>query len=176
MSAVTYRRAEAADGPELARFGATIFAHSFGTNYPPAELAAFLAQAYDPEKIAREVADPACLMQLAIGADGAILGYIYCGPLDLPVPDPEPGAWELKRLYLDPGLHGTGAAQRLWQACLSAAQEARAPAIYLGVWTNNPRGQAFYRRLGFTETVGTYIFLVGAVMDVELILRLGLGD
>lgn len=176
MGDVILRRAEAADVPELARFGAAIFAHSFGTNYPTAELAAFLTHAYDPAKIAREVADPACLMYLATAADGAILGYLYCGPLDLPVPDAEHGAYELKRLYLDPSLHGTGTAQRLWQTCLSAAQAARAPAIYVGVWSANHRAQAFYRRCGFTEQVGTYIFPVGAVMDVELILRLGLVD
>lgn len=175
MSAVTYRRAEAADGPELARFGAASFSHTFGHNYPATDLAAYLARAYDPAKIAREIADPACLTELAVGPDGTVLGYAYCGPLDLPVPDPEPGAFELKRLYLDTSLQGTGAARLLWQTCVSAAEAARAPAIYLGVWSANDRALSFYRRLGFTE-VGTYHFQVGAVIDVELILRLGLGD
>lgn len=175
MSTVSYRRAEAADVPALARFGAASFAHTFGHNYPAAELAAYLARAYDPAKIAREVADPACRTELVLGPDGAILGYSYAGPLDLPAANPEPGAWELKRLYLDPAVQGTGVAQRLWQTCLAAAIAARAPALYLGVWSANDRAQAFYRRLGFTE-VGTYHFPVGAVIDVELILRLGLED
>lgn len=175
MSTVSYRRAVAADVPALARFGAASFAHTFGHNYPAAELAAYLARAYDPAKVAREVGDPACLTELAVGPDGTILGYAYSGPLDLPLPDPEPGAYELKRLYLDPVLQGQGAAGQLWQGCLSAAQAAWAPAIYLGVWSANDRALSFYRRLGFTE-VGTYHFQVGAVIDVELILRLGLED
>lgn len=169
----TVRSAGADDADRLARFGAAIFTATFGHNYPAPDLAGFLARAYAPAKVAAEIARTECRMDVVTGPGGAVLGYAFSGPLELPVADPEPGAWEMKRIYLDPVLQGRGVAAVLMDRCRAAAGAAGAPALYLGVWSQNPRALAFYRRLGFRDA-GRYVFHVGTVEDDEIILRLAL--
>ncbi|WLT29980.1 N-acetyltransferase [Geothrix sp. PMB-07] len=41
--------------------------------------------------------------------------------------------------------------------------------IWLGVWENNHRALAFYRRWGFQE-VGEHVFKIGEQVDRDLIL------
>jgi ribosomal protein S18 acetylase RimI-like enzyme len=171
MSALVPARATAADAGDLARFAAWIFEETFGFNYPRADLDAFLASSYHPAKIAREIADPGSWMDVVRDASGAIVAYAFSGPLSLPVEAPEPGAFELKRIYLAPPVQGSGLADLLLARCYGAAHAAGAPSLYLGVWSRNPRAQAFYRRRGF-EDAGAYQFPVGSVLDDELILRL----
>jgi diamine N-acetyltransferase len=171
MTGLAIQRAAPGDAAELARFAAWMFEQTFGTNYPRADLEAFLAASYNPAKIAREIADPASRMDIVRDGQGGLVAYAFSGPLGLPVEAPEPGAFELNRLYLAPAVQGSGLADALLASCLAAARAAGAPSLYLGVWSQNPRAQAYYRKRGF-EVVGAYQFPVGQVLDDELIMRL----
>lgn len=166
------RPATLADCEELAAFAAQCFTQTFGHNYPPDHLAEFLADSYTAEGFSSSAHAPDRLLLVAV-RNGAITGYVEAGPLGLPVTKPEPGARELKRLYLGDSERGTGLAAHLFTAVADWARGDGAPALYLGVWTLNPRALTFYARMGMVE-VGAYQFKVGGTLDDELILRLGL--
>jgi diamine N-acetyltransferase len=170
MSGNQVRRAVADDTAALARFAAWSFTDSFWRNYPPEDLGAFIAQSYAEARIAGEIASPHHAMDVATDPDGTLAGYCFSGPMGLPLEDAEPGAWELKRIYLAPAAKGTGLADTLLVRCLEAGGATGATAVYLGVWSQNPRAQAYYRKRGFEE-VGSYTFPVGRVRDHELIMR-----
>jgi ribosomal protein S18 acetylase RimI-like enzyme len=93
------------------------------------------------------------------------------GALDIDVDDS--GALELHRLYVDKAVKGAGVAQALMEECLGWARAKGATALYLSVWENNARAQAFYKRYGF-EHVGEHRFMVGRVADRDFIWRLAL--
>ena len=71
-----------------------------------------------------------------------------------------PAPIELRRLYVEDGYHGMGIAQTLFKHAVEYSQGKGRKSIWLGVWEQNPRGQAFYKKMGF-ETVGEHSFVVG---------------
>ena len=67
---------------------------------------------------------------------------------------------EIERFYVDRQFHGKGVAQTLMQACFDRAGQSGHGAIYLGVWENNHRAIAFYRKCGF-KVAGSHVFQMG---------------
>lgn len=170
MSKVTYRDAHAEDAEALAAFAERTFTETFGHLYPPEDLKAYVEAKYRPYVVAAEIAEPDTRYRLAL-RNGAIIGYCKMGALDMDVDATD--ALELHRLYVDSHAKGAGVAQTLMDETLAWARGKGAKRMYLSVWENNARAQAFYRRYGF-EHVGEHKFMVGRVADRDFIWRLTL--
>jgi diamine N-acetyltransferase len=170
MNGWTIETPAPAGAASLANFGAAQFSLTFGHNYPAKDLSDFLAQSYSAEKWARLLADPSQHWRCAKASDGTIVGYVQAAPMGLPLAH-EAGAKELCKLYVADAVKGTGLAGTLHQSVVDWARSAGAPALYLGVWSLNPRAKAFYRKVGF-EAVGRYQFQVGSTLDDDIIMRL----
>lgn len=169
MSAFSYRDAIFDDAEALAAFARENWAATFAhVNYPPADLATYLAKSFGPEIQRAEIADPESRYRLAFDGAG-IVGYCMMGALTLPVDDPR--GVELHRLYVAARAKGAGVADALMQDCIAWARGKNARAIYLSVWENNTRAQRFYRRFGFVDH-SEWDFMVGATADRDLIWRL----
>jgi ribosomal protein S18 acetylase RimI-like enzyme len=67
---------------------------------------------------------------------------------------------EVQRIYVDRPWHGRGVAQALMAAMLEHARNGGADRVWLGVWEQNLRARAFYRRAGFAD-VGDHAFRLG---------------
>jgi ribosomal protein S18 acetylase RimI-like enzyme len=170
VSAITYRDAEASDAAALGAFAEATFTDTFGHLYPPADLASFVGANYRADVIEAELADPETRYRLAL-RDGAIVGYCKLGVVDMAVDATD--ALELHRLYVDRDTKGAGVAQALMDDALAWARGKGGRVMYLSVWENNARAQAFYKRYGF-EHVGEHKFMVGATADRDFIWRLNL--
>lgn len=170
MSDISYRDAAAADADALAAFAEMTFTDTFGHLYPPEDLAAYVDAKYRAHVIGAEIADPQTRYRLALRGD-QIIGYCKMGDVDMAVDATD--ALELHRLYVDPSTKGTGVAKTLMDEALGWAQGKGAKVMYLSVWENNARAQAFYRRYGF-QHVTEHKFMVGRVADRDFIWRLAL--
>ncbi len=170
MSEISYRDAGAADAEVLAAFAEMTFTETFGHLYPPEDLTAYVGAKYQPHVIASELADPDTRYVLAL-RDGAIVGYSKLGLVDMDVDATD--ALELHRLYVDTSVKGVGVAKTLMDDALVWARGKGARVMYLSVWENNERAQAFYKRYGF-EHVKEHKFMVGRVADRDFIWRLAL--
>lgn len=167
---ITYRDATAEDAALLADLSGRSFVLTFGHLYREEDLRPFLER-LNADGWRGELADSAYQVRLAVGEEGAV-GFCKIGPLTLPV---EPGgpAIELRQLYLLPDWHGRGVAQTLMDWALGEARRRGAREVYLSVFTENYRAQAFYRRYGFVF-VAPYKFMVGDQADEDEIWRLEL--
>lgn len=170
MSEVVYRDATRADAGAIAEFASRTFCDTFAHLYPPEDLSTFLAKKYGEEIQTREIETPGNRYRLAL-RDDRVIGYCMMGGLDIEVD--APGALELHRLYVDKDAKGSGVAQELMRDCLAWAREKGATGLYLSVWEENARAQAFYKRHGF-EHVGEHKFMVGNTADRDFIWRLTL--
>ena len=170
MSGIVFRDATAADAEALGAFAQATFTDTFGHLYPPEDLASFVDAKYRANVIATELADPETRYCLAL-RDGRIVGYCKMGVVDMDVDAAD--ALELHRLYVDRDTRGSGVAQALMDDALDWARGKGAKVMYLSVWENNTRAQAFYKRYGF-EHVGEHKFLVGRVADRDFIWKLAL--
>ena len=174
MTAIPIEAARAEDAETLSHFAAQAFTDTFAHLYDPADLAAFLATWNPPERLRAQIADPGWAIRIARDTDGAIAGYAKMGPVDFELPPGQPAghATELHQLYVSEAAKGTGLAAALMQWAIGWARE-RASILYLSVFVENHRAQAFYRRHGFVD-VGRNPFRVGNHIDEDRIWRLDL--
>jgi GNAT superfamily N-acetyltransferase len=169
--APTIRRAGPGDAEALAAIGRATFAETFGRLYPPADLAAFLADSHGVARAQADLADPAKAVWL-VEAGGEVVGYALAGPCHLPHPEVTPACGELERIYLAKSHQGGGAGGRLLAEALAWLEKDGPRRLWIGVWSENFGAQRLYARHGFTQ-VGTYEFVVGQTRDHEFILRRG---
>lgn len=160
MTLPPIRRAVLADAAALAELAERTFTDAFGAMNRPDDLARHNAESYGEAVQARELADPATTTIVA-DHQGALVAYAQVRRGD--VPDRVTGAdpIELVRFYVSREWHGKGLAQELMARVLSTAEEVGARTVWLGVWEQNPRGIAFYRKCGFVD-VGSKVYVVGS--------------
>lgn len=168
----TIRRATAADASRLAELAARTFSDTYAAHNDPADMAAHIAARYGEGKQAEELADPASTYIVVELAD-QLIGYAYLvsgqAPggvtLDAPV--------EVVRFYVASQWHGHGVAQHLMEACVGVARQQGGRTLCLGVWQENPRAIAFYRKAGFT-VVGETAFHLGSQRQVDHVMAMSL--
>ncbi len=143
----------------LAELGARTFFDAFARDNTPEDIDSYIAQAFHPQQIAAELADPCATFFLA-EVKGQAVGYAKLKTGAAPECVKDPQAVELERIYVDQHVVGQGIGAALMKACLEEAQEATHSAIWLGVWQRNESALAFYRKWGFAQ-VGIKTFTVG---------------
>lgn len=154
------RNGTADDAEMLTRHMAEWFLAAYAHTSDAANVAAFVAANFQPQKQARELADPQIVTLIARdGADWA--GYAQLR-LATPAPDcvARADAAELGRFYFAPAQHGRGGAAQLMQAIRDQARARGRRWLWLLVWQEQPQAIRFYEKQGF-EKVGTAIFMVG---------------
>jgi diamine N-acetyltransferase len=173
MSALRYRTPVAGDAPALAELGRQTFVETFAHLYKEEDLASFLAEHHNEEVWRRQIESGEQAVRLVEDSDRAV-AYARLTPLELPA-EPAGPAIELSQFYVLKPWQGQGIAQQLMDWVLDEARRRAAREIFLSVWSENHRAQAFYRRYGFSF-VKPYAFMVGEQADEDEIWRLSLDD
>ncbi len=153
------RPATQEDGPMLAEFGARTFTDTYAAYNTPENMAFYLREYFAPDVIARELADPSLIYRVA-EIDGVPAGYIKLKTGPHPSEVGGERGIGIARLYAGKEWHGQGVGPALMQAVIDIARSRDFDTIWLGVWKQNPRAVAFYRKWGF-EIVGEEIFQFG---------------
>jgi ribosomal protein S18 acetylase RimI-like enzyme len=162
------RRSTAEDAAALALVGAATFLESFAGILNGANILEHCANKHSEASYRAALTAPEAAAWLA-EVQGAPVGYaLVTPPAELPVPL-DPGDLELKRIYLLSRFHGTGVGLHLMKQARDYARAAGAIRLLLGVYAENTRAIAFYRRQGFVE-VGTRTFHIGSGTYSDLIM------
>ena len=169
MTQQSIRRATESDADLLAELGATTFYESFAAQNTPENMTAYLAATFAPEKQQAELADHQNTFLIAEN-DGVAIGYAHLRSGKPPACVSDPKAIELVRLYVSSTLQGSGVGGRLMDACLTEARQSGYQTIWLGVWQQNTRAQAFYNRWDFT-IVGEHIFQLGGDPQMDWLMQ-----
>ncbi len=172
--AIAIQRPDASDAAALSAFAEGAFVATFGHIYAPEDLSAFLADWNPPARLAAQIDDPDYVLAL-VRSDDTIAGFAKLGPIDFALPDGHTAdnAIELHQLYLAESAKGTGIADALMRWAIDEARARGHAILYLSVFTENPRAQAFYRRYDFVD-IGRNPFRVGNHVDEDRIWRLDL--
>jgi ribosomal protein S18 acetylase RimI-like enzyme len=153
------RRAIAADAEALASLAERTFVEAFGSRNRPEDLELHLQRNYGAAIQRREILDPE-VTTFVVEEAGFLLAYVQLAGGEAPPEVAGAKPVEIRRFYVDAPWHGRGLAQRLMATALEFAGTAGAGVVWLGVWEENPRGIAFYRKCGFAA-VGSHVFVVG---------------
>lgn len=182
------RRATLEDADALSALASTCFTQTFGHLYAPDDLDRFIHEAYSPEVLRAELADPERPTWLLFeelstdaesapspahvdeGSEGTLIGYVTACPAHLPHPEVKEGDGEVQRLYLLQEYQGGGRGSRMLEHALNWLEADGPRTLWIGAWSENYGAQRLYGRYGFTK-VGEYSFMVGDHADREFILR-----
>ncbi|MCU0450058.1 MAG: GNAT family N-acetyltransferase [Bernardetiaceae bacterium] len=159
-----------AEAPELSQLATEAFRAAFGAYHPPADLAAYLAQALSEAALANALAQPANQFYW-LQAHGRPAGFAHLNTEDVPpAPAPVLGLLHLHRFYLVPSQVGQpGLAQHLMDHCLQTARQGGYSGAWLGVWQQNHRAIRFYEKNGFA-VFGTTRFELGQQVDDDYLM------
>ena len=157
-----------ADAAELAAFAARSFNEAFAADNDPDDLQAHLVATYGPTQQAEELANPSVLTILARSGQD-LVAYAQVRRSSPPPCVNHAAPVELHRFYLDSRVHGTGLASRLMQAVHRAAGDLHGRHVWLGVWEQNARAIAFYKKELFVD-VGTTFYMVGPDKQTDRVL------
>ena len=163
---LTIRRAIQSDAGLLTELGARTFSETFAADNSPENMAAYLAEAFSPERQALELADGNATILIA-DISGTAVGYSILRPGIAPASVTGAEPIELVRLYVDQQHHGQGVGAALMQKCIDEASGHGYQTLWLGVWENNKNAQNFYRKWKFRE-VGTHVFQLGDDPQTDL--------
>jgi GNAT superfamily N-acetyltransferase len=155
------RLASVDDAPLLARMGANLFVQAVGAKNRPADLRAYVEEAFSESRQARELADPQMRTWIAEDDRREPIGYaqirLGAGPASIVLERPS----ELARIYADARWHGQGVGRDLLDRVVAAASDWSSTHLWLSVWKQNPRGIAFYEKHGF-RIAGETTFQLGS--------------
>ncbi len=164
------RTATPADAELLAELAERTFCDAFAADNSPDDMAAYVREAFSVDRLEAELAKRANTFLLAFAGDSTDpVGYakLRDGAVDPGVTGPDPV--ELHRLYVDQKAIGSGIGAALMRVCLDTARSAGRRTLWLGVWQQNERALAFYRKWGF-EIVGDHVFRLGSDEQLDFIM------
>lgn len=163
------RHAGIPDAKVLAMLGVVTFYEAYFEQDSAGDLANYVVETFDADKIAAELADPAVTYLIAYRGEKAV-GYakLIRDAREEGVSGVRP--IELKRIYTVERVWGTGVGLALLDHCRSLAKSEGFDTLWLGVWQENQRGQSFYRKHGFRK-VGTITFPYGDSVGINDVLE-----
>lgn len=159
MTEAFIRHATEADSALLTELGAKTFSDAFAAQNTAENMSAYLTKTFAPELQRAELMDPQNTFLIAEN-NGVAIGYAQLRTGKPPASVTGPMPIEIVRLYVSAALQSGGVGGKLMAACLDEARQRGHQTIWLGVWQQNTRAQAFYKRWDF-EIVGDHIFQLG---------------
>jgi len=153
----------------LQQISAATFTETFAGVNTAENMQQYLSENLSAERLSAELHNPESHFFFA--KDGAdIIGYLKLNRGNAQTDLKDPRAVEIERIYVLQAYHGKKAGQLLFEKALEFAKSVQAEYVWLGVWEENKKAIAFYRKNGFTEA-GTHIFRLGDDEQTDLIMK-----
>jgi ribosomal protein S18 acetylase RimI-like enzyme len=162
------RRAALSDAAALAVLAERTFRDAFADSNDPVDMELHCQERFGEDVQTLEITDPLWITLLA-EAEDELVGFAQVrrnAPIDC-VAARRPT--ELHRIYVARTWHGRGVAQELMNEVMAVAEADGSDRIWLGVWEENRRALAFYRKYGF-EVVGAQEFMFGTERQQDLVM------
>ncbi len=153
----------------LASLSQQTFVDAFGEDNNPADLNAYVSQAFSEATIRQELLDVSSAFYLAYLHEEPI-GYLKLRRGGTPRVLQDYKALELQRIYVQQRAVGRGIGARLMQTAVDYAHQAGCHVLWLGVWEHNPLAIAFYQKWGFTK-FDTHSFMIGRDAQTDWLMQ-----
>ena len=144
------------------------FTETFGSQNTAEDLAKFLSEEYAFDKLKAEVENPESFYYFCYFED-ELAGYLKLNVGAAQTEPDYPEALEIQRIYVLQKYQGKRIGLAMMQQALAVAKKLKKPQVWLGVWENNLKAQAFYQKSGFKK-VGSHDFILGNDKQTDYIL------
>ena len=169
LSDAGIRQCDERDARIIANLGRRTFVETYGADTPVEQMERHLAEAFGMAKVRSELRNPESSFFLAEVGDAAA-GFMKLNAGTAQTDFGDAAALEIESLYVLGEFQGRGIGGLLFEQALQEAEDAKARYLWLGVWERNPRGKAFWERMGFAQA-GTHPFDFGGTRHIDLVMR-----
>lgn len=156
---VSIRPATAADVLPLQQISIETFTDTYAVYNTPENMQLFIDTNYNTQQLLNELADPAQQYYLAY-LGGELVGYIKLRTTENPLELAGKKHIEVERIYVLPSFKGRHIGKHMINHAVNIVREKQYEVLWLGVWDNNTKAQAFYTKQGFT-IFGEHAFILG---------------
>ncbi|HWJ26123.1 MAG TPA: GNAT family N-acetyltransferase [Flavisolibacter sp.] len=172
MENISIGRVTLNDTGQLQIIGRETFSQTFSAFNTEENMKNYLDESFSVEQLIAELSNPDSEFYFAQIGD-QIVGYlkINFGQSQTELQDDK--ALEIERIYVLKEFHGKGVGQILYEKALQIAKLKNATYVWLGVWDQNPRAIAFYKKNGFIE-FDKHIFKLGEDEQTDIMMKLEL--
>ena len=142
----------------LQKIAKETFIEAFGPDNTQRNMDIYVAEAFNPTKMAEEINNPNSRLYF-LKKEDSIIGYLKLNKGSAQTETVEGNALEVERIYVQGLHHGTGAGQILMDKAIEIATAEKYDYLWLGVWEHNPKAIRFYEKNGF-YVFGKHTFLM----------------
>lgn len=147
------------DALRLSELAANLFHQAYAGNMSAVALKSYIAEDFGINQQRAELSAPN-ITTLLLEVEDVLVGYAQLRIKPIPVVVDFDITAELWRIYVDRSCHGLGVGRQLLSRVGKIAREMSHDKIWLGVWEQNQKAIAFYKKLGFS-VVGEKEFHLG---------------
>lgn len=172
METVVIKAVTQNDIEQLQEIGKKTFYETFSAGNTEENMRKYLKERFSTEKLTAELNDNNSQFYFAV-LDDRVIGYLKLnfGKSQTELQDNK--ALEMERIYVLKEFHGKKAGQLLYEKAMQIAEQKNTDYVWLGVWEENPRAIAFYKKNGFAE-FDKHIFKLGNDEQTDIMMKLQL--
>jgi ribosomal protein S18 acetylase RimI-like enzyme len=169
MNSITILQVGLNELDKLQAISRTTFSQTFDEHNSPEDMAAYLNTSYSIEKLTDEINNPESEFYFAVDAD-TVVGYLKVNIGEAQTEKKDVNAFEIERIYVDQAYLGKKIGQLLFNKAVDLAIAKKANYIWLGVWEENHRALAFYKKNGFVQ-FDSHIFKLGNDEQTDIMMK-----
>ncbi|KIC03788.1 GNAT family acetyltransferase [Flavobacterium sp. JRM] len=170
MESIILEKVTIADIEKLQNIGRQTFLETFSLPNTEENMNSYLSSSFASDKLKKEIENPDSKFFFAVLND-EVIGYLKINSGKAQTELKEDNALEIERIYVSREFLGKKVGQLLYDKALQIAQERKVGYVWLGVWEENHRALAFYKKNGFVE-FDKHIFKLGNDPQTDIMMKL----
>ncbi len=172
MENILLRKVTLNDIDQLQKIGRQTFFETFAESNTEENMEEYLNNGFSAEKLHSELSNTNSEFYFALEED-TVIGYLKLNFGESQTELKDNKALEIERIYVLKEFHGKKIGQLLYDKAIQVATERKSDYVWLGVWEENPRAIAFYKKNGFVE-FDKHIFRLGDDEQTDIMMKLQL--
>ncbi|KKB38991.1 GNAT family N-acetyltransferase [Bacillus thermotolerans] len=153
---------------ELQEVSYETFRETFKDQNSPENMDAYLTKAFNLEQLAQELSHPSSHF-FFVYVHNETAGYLKVNTDEAQSEEMGEESLEIERIYIKSSFQGHGLGKYLLNKAIEMAMERNKRKVWLGVWEENEKAIAFYKKMGFVQT-GAHSFYMGDEEQTDLIM------
>lgn len=173
MESIILEKVTITDIEKLQTIGRQTFLETFSLANTEKNMNSYLSSSFAFDKLKKEIENPDSKFFFAV-LNNDVIGYLKVNSGKAQTELGDNNALEIERIYVSKEFLGKKVGQLLYDKALQIAKEKNVNYLWLGVWKENHRALAFYKKNGFIE-FDKHIFKLGNDPQTDIMMKLNIG-
>jgi ribosomal protein S18 acetylase RimI-like enzyme len=153
----------------LVKISKNTFRESYAHNNDPVQFEAYIAKALNKNQLSEELKNQNSKFYFCEN-DKDIVGYLKINFSESQTDINDHQSIEIERIYLKKEFQRLGLGSIILDFVIEIAKSNAKKYVWLGVWDQNPKAIAFYKKNGFIA-FGEHTFAIGSIDQIDILFK-----